>query len=316
MNKKNRGFSLFIALVGSMILMGVAVSIITSINSSLEQVNNIARANQLFFAAESGKEAAFFHHNVRGAGLTMPEMDVGSEIAIDHDNIGATVTWGVEGRSTDSFTGEVHENEKITIPLYWDSSTKISENKSIINMTPSNRVKLELDFPENDNSFDFGTADSDVVLFMWSVSRKKAGVIETFIPQPPAANICSPASNFYCKNDFSVGLAIEFDHSLNNGKVLPLGNPMTLKTFMSDAVATNYEISFQPVLPFTALTTPAVGAKISSINFELKGTDVGPIPKNNYIISSKVDFGDFEKKMTTTVKEKPSIGAFDYLIFK
>ena len=313
MNKKNNGFSLFISIVASMILMGVAVSIIISTNKSLEQVNNIARSNQLFFAAESGNEAAYFHHNVRGAGLNIEPMESTSEFAISHDNIGANVTWGIDGRNTDSFSGEVRENEKITIPLYWDSSDGVDDSKTVQNMTPSNRIKLELSFPGNNNSFDFGTAETDVVLFMWSVSKINAsGETETFIPLDDNGDPCN-SGYFYCKEDYGANLTIEFGGaSAANGKIMPSGVLKNIQDFMQDNTATNYKISFQPILPFTAMN----GHKISSIKFNLAGPSVGIIPRNDYTIKSQVTFNDFEKNLETTVKEEPSIGAFDYLIFK
>lgn len=343
MNIKNRGFSLFIAIVASLILMGVAVGIITSINRSLDQTNNIARSNQFFFAAESGKEAAFFHHNVRGAGLDMEanyDANPSNNHAINHSNIGANVEWSIKGRSdmtggsgqTAILTGEVHENEKITIPLYWDSSSDPTENPDnpSTEVNSLKRSQLKLSFSDqdpfdsaNNSAFNFGKNDNDVVLFVWSVSRINTTYgVQTFIPTTPTpGEPCDNGASFYCKSDFSGSGTqhfppsgeISFNSGTTNGIILPGSNPTDLDTFMTDANSSKYEISFQPVLPFTNTG----GYKISSIYYKLSTlASSTSVPKNIYAISSTVDFGNFKKTETESFKEKSSIGAFDYVIFK
>ena len=327
---KNRGFSLMISIVASLILMGVSVGIIASVNRSLDQTSNIARSNQFFFAAESGQEAAFFHHNVRGAGLSLS-----NNLAINHGSIGANVTWTIDGRedSAKYIEGMMHENEKITIPLYWDSSSTSSANYNDNELDATQRQSLKLSFSVNPVTFDFGVAGNEV-LMVWSVSRiHNTDGIQTFIPTtdnqqyPCGSTTPSVRSSFYCKTDllcagpgvscsghlnFTSGI-IDFNDNLTIGKILPTGTTkVSLQTFMRDTNSSNYEISFQPVLPFI----DSSGNKFSHLNFKFLGDSPIKIPRNIYKITSSVTSGNFDKKTTLEVKEKPSIGAFDYLIFQ
>jgi hypothetical protein len=314
--------------------MSVSVAIITSIGKSLDQTNNIARSNQLFFATESGKEAAFFHHNVRGAGVHLtPSEVVPQKQIIKHNSIGADVKWEINGRtaSAEDFFGEIHENEKITIPLYYDNSGSDVEAENTLGIGPVNRRSVELSFSIPDSpTFDFGTdntSEGNKVLIVWSVSRiHSTKGVQTFIPITNiSGDPCADKGDswFYCKSDliglpaaekhFPVYGIIDFYENNILGKILPGETPTDLQTFITgDANTSKYELSFQSVLPFTDIT----GNKIDHINFVIKKDNSTAIPKNTYTITSQVDFGDFKKTITTEVKEKPSIGAFDYMIFQ
>ncbi len=320
---KNRGFSLFVSIVASLILMGVSVAIIASINRSLDQANNIARSNQAFFMAEAGKEAALFHHSVRGAGLKLDDSQ--SAQNINFPELGADVQWKIDGRKDEKIVGTMHENEKITIPLYWDSSDNVGakfSDSSIQGIDAAGRQSLKLSFPDNPIFKDQG---DNKVAIVFSVSRKNSsGKYETWIPQ--ADNPSEPCSNssFYCKKDMEAngGTAqnvnwangiINFNDTTNPGKILPSGDTTTsLKNFMADSNSANYEISFQPVLPFIDNTDK----HFAVLNFKLEGNNNVKIPRNIYTITSTVNFKGFKKVVAEDYKEKPSIGAFDYTIFK
>ena len=322
---KFRGFSLFVSVIASLILMGVSVAIIVSINRFLGQTNNIGRSNQAFFALEAGREAALFHHSVRGAGMKWKQATNNPALNFNKIGNGATVTWGIDGR-TDSNTleGNFRENEKVTIPLYWDNTNYATEATSVTDMTATERKGLELSFPDNPQ---LKSDYNDQVAIVWSVSRKNsAGKYETWIPSSSdPANPCANGSTYFCGTDLCNNSSSSCSGSTHwtngiidfgdnkSGLVLPGNTTTDLKSFMNDATSSNYEISFQPVLPFTDNNDQP----FPTLNFKLTGTGNGlKIPRNTYTIISKVDLGDFEKTETTNLKEKPSIGAFDYLIFK
>lgn len=337
MNTKNRGFSLLIAISVSLILMSVSVGIITSISRTLDQVNNIARANQTFFATESAYENALFHHGVRGAGLMLEQTNA---VSIPHDNINAEITWSINGRDTTEreVSGTINENEKITIPLYWDDSTDtVIDDFTPTNVSPeirtralSRRRRLNLSFSDqqpfdntDNDSFDFGTTDNNV-LFVWSVSRiDQVDGLQTFIPMTPdPSDPCAAGSSFYCKSDFTgsgsqhftTGGVISFADSAIVGEILPGNISISLRNFMYDANSSLYEISFQPVLPFTS----TANIKKPHLYYKLDSTltQDRPLPKNIFDIDILVSYPDFEKATKIQVKETPSVGAFDYLIFK
>ena len=321
---KNRGFSIYIAVVASLILMGVSVAIIHSINRSLDQASNIARSNQAFFMAEAGKEAAFFHHSVRGAGLKLDDQNNNQKI--NFPELGANVRWKIDGReeSDHYIEGEMHENEKITIPLYWDSSDNVGGNVNIYSMLNTERTSLKLSFPD-DYTFKGTNPSKDEVAIVWSVSRKNGNKYETWIPQADDAGDPCGNGTFYCKSDKELGAngsttltpshwaagVIDFN-SQKKGKILPSGTTTSLQDFMSNAFSSNYEISFQPVLPFIDENDK----NFAVLKFKLEGNGNVEIPRNIYTITSTVDFKGFKKVVAENQKEKPSIGAFDYAIFK
>ena len=124
MKTKNAGISILIAMGTSLLVLALAFSTLNSIVKSLEQAASIQRSTQLFFASESGLEAAFFHHNARGSGTNFTGTN-----AIALTEIGATVNWQIAGLTdvTDdqaqaSFATVLKENQNIRIPLYWDNS--------------------------------------------------------------------------------------------------------------------------------------------------------------------------------------------------
>jgi len=124
MKTKNPGVSILIAMGTSLLVLALAFATLSSIVKSLQQAGSIQRSTQLFFASETGLEAAFFHHNARGAGTNFTGINT-----ITLDNIGADVNWQVDGRSdlTDhlgdpAFAGVLKENQNIRIPLHWDTS--------------------------------------------------------------------------------------------------------------------------------------------------------------------------------------------------
>ncbi len=324
MNKKNKGFSILVSLITSLILMGITVAIIISINRSLEQANNIDYANKSFFALESGKEAALFHHNSRGIPANLK-----NNTKISHTT-GAETTWKINQLKKSQLTGVVHENEKITIPLFWDISKEPVNAIGKKDMPYQNRNKLKLKFWLDNPSFQFGETTTDgfkKVLIVWSISRKNtSGDLETLIPIEKKSNPCDKNSSFFCifdlRNINPTGTTKHFtdgtiDFSSNvKGKLLPKGIEISLNNFMRSSSHYDYQISFQPVLPFS-YGSGSNSKKIAGINYSITGLGSDQnIPSNIYEIVSTTEFKDFKQTETYLFKENPAIGAFDYTIFR
>lgn len=261
MKIKNQGITIIIAMGTSLIVLALAFATLNSVAQSIEQANNIQRSTQLFFAAESGLEAAFFHHNARGQGTTL---NTTLTQTLAHDETRASVEWNLVGRSTgvdtssDAFYADIlKENQTVQIPLEWDTSSDptsaantsgalagtedvtISFFKGIVNTggptaeTPSDdnvRAALSAEFDDfeiDPTAFNFGNVTTEV-LIDWSISRKNSSTgVETFIPV--ANDDCSNSTNtvdgFICESQFGAlttdSLDIDTTNTLLLGKILP-----------------------------------------------------------------------------------------------
>ncbi len=135
--KKNQGISILIAMGTSMMVLGLAFATLNSISKSQEQATNIQVSTQMFYAAESGIEASFFHHNTRGAGVSFPT-DTDTEQTINHNAMGDTINhWSISGRTNSSTTGSntfpllgdiLKENQSIQIPFAWDNTSNTPDD--------------------------------------------------------------------------------------------------------------------------------------------------------------------------------------------
>gem|GEM_PF-1041172 len=107
----------------------------------------------MFFASESGAEAAFFHHNSRGAGLNFLDGTDASQ-TLTHSSVNAETNWTIEGRSNQSDGASpvlgnatvmdiLKEGQTLKIPLQWDPSA----NPSVAPPTTTT------DYGRTDNSF-------------------------------------------------------------------------------------------------------------------------------------------------------------------
>jgi len=122
MKTKDEGVALLVSLGISFLTLGISVAVLNSVRRSVEQNENIERASQVFFAAESGTEAAFFHHNARHQGVHFMEDPVGESQKILHSSDSVEVSWRIAGR-TAPIIGILKEGEVVKIPLYWDSAS-------------------------------------------------------------------------------------------------------------------------------------------------------------------------------------------------
>jgi len=242
MKTKNAGITIIIAMGTSLIVLALAFATLDSVRQSLEQANNIQRSTQLFFASESGLEAAFFHHNARGAGASFTQTDATQ--TIDHPEINAESQWSLIGRSTDTTGGDsfyadiLSENQTIQLPLQWDSRDDVSLTANISGklaatedmtihfyrrllttgtpsaLTPANAdIRAALGTEHNDfaienasaGNFDFGDP-TDEVLIDWSLSRKNSSAgVETFIPviNEDCANTSTTVDGFICESQLN-----------------------------------------------------------------------------------------------------------------
>ncbi len=222
MKTKIEGISIFIAMGTSLLVLSLAFATLTSIARSIDQASNIQRSTQLFFASESGAEAAFFHHNSRGAGVNFIGTHPTQSIA--HPSINATTNWTIEGRTSQvdsalnndaTIVDILKEGQTYKVPLQWDKSTNPGENPPSISSTqydsPDNSYdSLEIrffqtpaDIPSSQaltdfetrygfqsdafdplkGSFDFGDNGDEAILIDWSITRKNSVQgVQTFIP--------------------------------------------------------------------------------------------------------------------------------------
>ena len=338
-NKKPEGMSLLISMGVSFFVLGMVMIILFAVSKSLERSANIARSNQVFFMTESGVEAAFYHHNARGAGLQF-ERDANGDVnvsqKVDHSIVGGAVEWEIHGRTT-PVVGVLQENQTVQIPLFWDQAA----NPSLIDQSGS-ATSFTLNFLNNANDDDdfndlkkkygnldipsnfFGTTP-DEYLIDWKMMRKKGGVVETFTPTVGGVSASVSDRNESAaikESDLTGGVSVD-SSGTQNGRVTPClkssndaartypdGCMTTLAAFMASASdVTERQLIFRPLLSFTNEN----GEKIPGIPYRIiTGTK---IPKSTYDVVANVRLGSFHQKQQLTVPETTSIGSFNYVIF-
>ncbi len=221
MKTKVEGISIFISMGTSLLVLSLAFATLNSIGRSLDQASNIQRSTQLFFASESGAEAAFFHHNARGAGINFTGTHGTQDIS--HPSINAETTWSIEGRTNQvdnainndaTFVDILKEGQTYKIPFQWDRSTDPGQDPPQVSVgrydSPNTTDEFVLtffqtpddipnsqalsDFKERygfqadafdplQGSFDFGKTGDEEILIDWSITRKNSVQgVQTFIP--------------------------------------------------------------------------------------------------------------------------------------
>jgi hypothetical protein len=320
MKRKNFGGSLLISLGVSFLVLGIAVSIVSSVQRSVQRSADLGRANQIFFAAESGLEAAFFHHNARAQGVHFAGESIPQLISLPAAS--AEVVWTINGRS-DPVSGLLRDGQKIQIPLFWDNSVNPTQEPPFISgsFDPGHDQAGELSddfaltfFNDDVLGFDFGTSEDEVVLLDWAVSREHSiDGLQTFVPQLGADDDpCGSGTSFICKSSFlTIGAEID-SSSATAGKILPGETTTTLNNFFGDMSSQKYMISFQSLLPFESENGED---KIEGIPFTLGANNNALLPRESYQVQADVSIGSFSKTITAEVPEKTTIGAFDYIIF-
>ncbi len=325
-HKKNPGVSLLVALGVSLFLSGMTVAILQSVEKSLEQSQNLERSNQVFLAAESGLEAAFFHHNARGQGVDFGDISTADDSQkIFQPEIGAEVSWTIENRKN-PIVGVVHEGEKISIPFFWDNAAYAGADPDEAESTQGftltfSRNRYDASGTETSevlipNNFDFGNSNvgENEPLFAWSLSRVNSTEgIQSLIASPDPLypqEPCSGDTSFLCKDSFPGNISSSGVDLYGN--VVPGDTQDNLNNFLTDGTSSNYRFSFQPLLSFT---NEAGDTTIEGIPYKLEVVGGNPMPAQAYTATAKVDVQNFSKTITVTVPEKQSIGAFDYLVF-
>jgi hypothetical protein len=328
MKFKNTGISLFLALGISFTVLSMAMAIMVSIRRSLYQGEVIERSNQMFFTAESGIEAAFFHHNARGAGTHFTENPTPDSQKIILPASNANVEWFIDGRTSgsnaDPIVGILKEGERVQINFYADPSSNPSESPTTSKYFPSaNDFQLKFyntvtsaagDEGEEAlfekygaidiRSFEFSSDDDDV-LIDWNFSGKNDSDEWKNLTSSDLGNSNKCNGSFLCVGSFDTpGLSLV---SNSKGEVYPNGNDSTLISNFANN-HDNITLSFQPLQKFEDN-----GDKIIGIPFALFTGDT-TVPKNEYTITTNINIGDFYKTISLTTKESSSIGAFDYVI--
>lgn len=352
MKMKNPGLSLMISLGASMLVLGIAVAVLSSVSKSLEQSGNVQRSNQLFYAAESGVESALFHHNARGAGTHFADPDIEYPASsgdfpqnLSHPTSSTKAKWKIEGQtqyldntgSMNALMGLLREGESISIPLAWDTSTNpkaapnnsgsLAVNEDFIltfygssdSQIPSGnnlRSNFETQFGGitdlSVEGIDFGHANNEI-LIDWSLSATHStNGIQTFIPIDNT-DCLNLSAGFICDNQIINTAATNL--SINSS--LPI-NGKILPGNSPDDLSSFFNDANRSdfKITFRALL-PFEGTnnkKTPGIPFVLK-TPTTKTPLPTYTITSTVTQGDFSQEVIIKAKEKTSIGAFDYVIF-
>ncbi|MCF7812160.1 pilus assembly PilX N-terminal domain-containing protein [Candidatus Gracilibacteria bacterium] len=340
MKWKNQGASLFITLGISFTILTIALSIMVSISRSLRESVSIERYNQVFFAAESGLEAAFYHHNARGQGVHFMADPVPESQKIPHDAANANVSWFIDGRTEGAadnpLVGLLQENQRAQFRFFADNSANPSEVPNTasffpldFNLTFYNRIaddeppgsteeKIYQRYGEFDFfAFDFGAESDEEVLIDWNFSGKRTVAGDDYQPVGKRESlVASDLDNedrcdgsFLCiENTFTFG---DFT-TTTEGKLLPYGGDSESRQTVQEFVDEHEQVSFsfRPLQSFEA----SGGEKIRGIPFSLE-TGAQSIPKDTYTAIAEVSLGDFYKTISVNIAEKGSLGAFDYVIF-
>ena len=297
--------------------------ILLAVSKSLERTANIARANQVFFMTESGIEAAFYHHNARGAGVDFVRDgngDVDDSQKISHGAVGGTVEWEIKGRDN-PIIGLLKENQTVQIPFFWDSSLNPAET------VPDPLTSIDnfrLTFDESGTLSDYNFQDQDTSndehLIDWKITRKNIDKkVQTFLP------IGSSITKSGAILESAVSGMIINSSATISGRITPClesadtgGCPVVLSKFFSGddnfvgvggGGISELQLIFRPLLSFTN----NAGAKISGIPFSVDSDN--DIPKSSYDIVASVELGNFNQKQELTIPEKTAIGSFNYVIF-
>jgi len=203
---KNPGISLLIAFGISLLILGIALAVLLSVGKTVGQVANIERSNQIFFAAESGVEAALLHRSIRGDGVEFADEEQESQ-QLGHGSVFATTKWNLEGRSK-PVMGVLAEYGRIEVPLYWDNAEEPTEDVEIHNMEGKDIEDIEIVFDTEqieDEEFDFGIDSQGIgpggeeedriiaenkipeggylqTVLDWNISRIESGSLQTLMP--------------------------------------------------------------------------------------------------------------------------------------
>lgn len=338
MHKKspqNSGISLIIALGTSLFILAVILSVSLIIRKSLEKTSHMERSTQLFYAAESGMEAALYHHNARNERVHFSQEGL-PEQTINLDQLGAVSYWKILGRTTpgDPYYGVFQPGRKIEFPFFMETSIHPGEMQT----SSASDMDFELEIYESIADFpnttagnaardqirrQFGNIDlaglgelgdstrSDI-LIGWQLIRNNNGVVKNWTPKSQNVDITdcgSESAAFICEEDLSIGWSID-SGSLVDGRALPGLTTQSLQSFV--ATPGRHTISLQPLLKFEDDN----GKKFPGIPFRIQNNgSLGYIAKPFFTIESEVTMGNFTHKILVDVPEKTSIGAFDYVIF-
>lgn len=335
MRKRHSGVSIFYATGISLLIMAVALRVILSAQRSFEAGENLERANQVFYAAESGLEAALFHQNSRSRGIHFAGED--ASLTLTHPNTQTTTKWQILGRDNPQ-SGLLQAFERVEIPLFWDDSNRptdpppnlqAGEGAALGNHTF--QVTWDGDgIPTPNSEFNFGNDDNQVIVD-WAFSRThETKGSQTFLPGRGFGTVLNPCgflSDFVCESGSSnrlPGRTVTIASTSARAGVLQpcpendAGCVPRLDAFLSDPAARNFQLSFQSLAPL--VNTDSFGVvtqKIPGIPYTVEVLDNGPaIPRPGYTITSEVTQGDFSRRFEFAVDHPVGIGSFTYVIFQ
>ncbi len=310
---KNAGTSLILALGLSSLILGISYATARLVTKSVERNQSIERSNQVFYAAESGLEAAFFHHNSRGTGTHFMTDNQATQ-KIVHSKVNANIYWKIDGRAN-PVKNIIKESQFISIPLFWDTSTNPSD-------IPNKNGKLgigedfTLSFQNTDipSGFDFYDLSNEILIKWNFFGKLPDGTSEKFTPND---TVCDDPTDmtlgYICDNDvFAASSQISSSDTNILGTTLPNNFfDETINYFFNNSPLEYLQLNFQPVLKFEDSTS---GKKITGIPFTLETNGTSELPKPSYSVTSSVSIGNYSKTLATTVLEKTSSNVFNYVI--
>lgn len=230
MKTKQEGISLFVAMITSILILGLALVVMRSIEQSINQSVDVETSTQIRYATESGVEAGFFHRNARGPGVSFT-----TDQAVFHPTVLLTSNWTLGSRAT-TVKDILSENETISIPFQWDNvgspdavssltSIDLSVHDIAIDFYRHGLMPLsgggEVTVQGVPTDFSFGQAVSpeDFVLLDWSVTRSGTNGVQTFFPTSTSGRPCEGETTNICRNEFVAGDVV-FSTPVNSPDVL------------------------------------------------------------------------------------------------
>lgn len=351
---KQKGTTLVVSLIISFLVLGLAMTVLESVDRTLEQAQNLQRGDQVFYGAESGLEAAFFHHNVRGHGVDFGELTqtpFPTSLSIAHNATNIDVNWTIDGRAESggglaaTVSGLIHRDEYIQLPLYWDGAADPSEGVVGDGLDlDAEGFLLQLQRPEFPTTYLTSlTTNSTDPLVGWGIIREhNVEGLQTLIPVVEGDDPCGRNATFICDGDGASGQISRsewwsFGTRLNPGaitiqdstpilgQVIPppsdiLFQSQTWPEFLApnpEVASNSYVLTLQGLGTFKReADTGGIEMAIEGVPFLVRaGNMSGELPRPAYVVRAQVQQGDFEKTIETTISEQSASGVFNYVIF-
>ncbi len=333
---KKSGVSLIMTFGVTFVVMLMAFFLLTALLRTLQRTAHIERSNQIFYAAESGREAGLFHASARGSGVHFCDTTIESAscdlssvdetLQIEHEGNGITVSWGIHGRAA-GFGGRLFENDVLMIPLSWDSATDptqpITPQKYDIgqglqvgfyrSVPTSSLFRSKFENGLLPPAFPSGFSFPQDHLFHWQVTHEGGTMV------PYATNKNNPCENTssVCGDNSFPFSNIQWNVAGKQGYILPNVtniSPTTLPVFIG--IGNTPTLLFRPVTSYQGNinNNPAL---IESVPYIVGGTNTpnALLAKPTYRVETLVEGDGFRVEKKSTHRHAVPADHLGYVIF-